>query len=202
MVQPQRVKPVQSVPQPRHPPAVLCTRVGAPVIYRIAPQLTGGRKRVRRTPGQPRRRAGGREHKQRRRRPHIGAARRHINRQIADQVNTPGIGISPQRSPLMIQKILQHFMVQNPPLHLHCRPLQSRRLSLPQSRRPQKKALSIAFTKGTKQGIILQPIGLTLAKAVKVCRYMAHKAVKQSIKQHLTPPAHSRIIHPVITTAG
>ena len=50
--------------------------------------------------------------------------------------------------------------------------------------------------------MILQPIGLTLAKAVKVCRCMAHKAVKQSIKQHLTPPAHSRIIHPVITTAG
>ena len=100
------------------PPRIIIFCHLIPVKERIAPQLSCGRKAIRRTTGNFLRHEILIQLKKFRMRPDIHAVLRNINRQITDKINAFVIDILLQTLPLTEEEILQHFPESN--LFSHC----------------------------------------------------------------------------------
>ena len=91
---------------PAHPPCITGLFMVRPVIERIAPQLSGSGKRIRRTTRHRFRIALFIKLKQLRLRPCICTIQRHIDRYISDDGNSVFCRIGMKRSPLSVKQIL------------------------------------------------------------------------------------------------
>ena len=159
MINPHDIIQLEAVIDSSLPPREVCLFMIAPVVKRVAPQLSVGRKCIWRTACDSLRPSVLIHLKHFRMRPEIRAVRRHIDRNVPDDLNAMIVGILLEAAPLGSKHILEEAVETDlSAVCLLCLP-ECLRIPLSQLKRPFLKAFSIVcILDRHEQCIVRKPV--------------------------------------------